>query len=130
MSVLSDASQAKVLLVDDEPANRLALRAALENLEYDLLEAHSGEEMPAQWVGVSFAYIRKIESGKLDFGEYRSEGLTHKLAVDLEADEDEMHLLTGRQFARLIRQPLDPLLAVIHSDLRCSARSTRSRVKA
>jgi HTH-type transcriptional regulator, competence development regulator len=47
-------------------------------------------------VGVSFAYVSKIESGKLDFGEYPSEGLIRKLAVELDADVDEMLLLAEK----------------------------------
>jgi CheY-like chemotaxis protein len=43
MSVLSDASQAKVLLVDDEMANRLALRDVLEGLGLTLVEAQFGQ---------------------------------------------------------------------------------------
>jgi PAS domain S-box-containing protein len=35
---------AKILLVDDQPANLLVLRAILEDFDYDLVEAHSGEE--------------------------------------------------------------------------------------
>jgi PAS domain S-box-containing protein len=44
MSATSGPSPAKVLLVDDEPANRLALRAVLEGLDLTLVEAQSGEE--------------------------------------------------------------------------------------
>jgi len=147
MSVPSDASQAKVLLVDDEPANRLALRGGLEGLDLTSVEAQFGEEALAQRVGVSFAYVSKIESGRLDFGEYPSEGVIRKLAVELDADEDELPLLAQkipeairrrpferpdafRQIARLDDQRLDRLLAVIESDVRSSARSTRSGVKA
>jgi PAS domain S-box-containing protein len=36
-------SKAKVLLVDDEPANLLSLKAVLEELDVVLVEAHSGE---------------------------------------------------------------------------------------
>ena len=44
MAALSDPSKVKVLLVDDEPANRLALRAVLEGIDLTLVEAQSGEE--------------------------------------------------------------------------------------
>lgn len=37
------SSNVKVLLVDDRPANLLALKASLEGLHLDLVEAHSGE---------------------------------------------------------------------------------------
>lgn len=38
------ASKVKILLVDDHPENLIALQAVLENPEYDLIQAHSGEE--------------------------------------------------------------------------------------
>jgi PAS domain S-box-containing protein len=44
VSPTSSPSEAKVLLVDDEPANRLALRAVLDGLDLTLVEAQSGEE--------------------------------------------------------------------------------------
>jgi CheY-like chemotaxis protein len=43
MSVQSGASQVKVLLVDDGPANRLALRDVLEGLDLTLLGAQFGQ---------------------------------------------------------------------------------------
>jgi CheY-like chemotaxis protein len=43
MSVQSGASQVKVLLVDGEPANRLALRGVLEGLDRTLVGAQSGQ---------------------------------------------------------------------------------------
>jgi PAS domain S-box-containing protein len=39
-----DTTKAKVLLVDDEPANLVALKACLEGLDTELVEAHSGED--------------------------------------------------------------------------------------
>jgi PAS domain S-box-containing protein len=57
MSVLSGQSHAKVLLVDDEPANRLALRAVLEGLDLTLVEAQSGEEALRQLLEGQFAVI-------------------------------------------------------------------------
>jgi len=57
MSIRSDASQAKVLLVDDEPANRLALRAVLEGLDLTLVEAQSGEEALRQLLESPFAVV-------------------------------------------------------------------------
>ncbi len=82
-------------------------------------------------VGVSFAYISKIESGKLDFGEHPSAGLIRRLAGALDADEDELLLLAEkvpesirrrlferpevfRLIARLDDGRLDRLLAFLH----------------
>lgn len=81
-------------------------------------------------VGVSFAYVSKIETGKLDFGDFPSEVLIRKLATALDADEDELFLLAQkipepirrrvmerpdafRQIARLDDKRLDRLLAHI-----------------
>lgn len=47
-------------------------------------------------VGVSFTYVCKIENEKLDFGDYPSEELIGKLAVALEADEEELMLLAEK----------------------------------
>jgi transcriptional regulator with XRE-family HTH domain len=84
-------------------------------------------------VGVSFAYISKVETGKLDFGDYPSEDLIQKLAAALDADEDELLLLAEkipeairrrfferpdafRQIARLDDRGLDRLLASMSED--------------
>lgn len=47
-------------------------------------------------VGVSFTYVSKIENEKLDFGDYPSEDLIGKLAVALEANEEELLLLAEK----------------------------------
>lgn len=47
-------------------------------------------------VGVNFTYISKIENGKLDFGDYPSEALIHRLADALDADEEELLLLAEK----------------------------------
>ncbi len=49
-----------------------------------------------QQVGVGFTYLSKVESGKLDFGDYPSSALIQRLAVVLDADADELLLLAGR----------------------------------
>jgi HTH-type transcriptional regulator, competence development regulator len=46
----------------------------------------------AERVSVSFAYISKVENGKLDFGEFSSERFIRKIASALEADEEELLL--------------------------------------
>lgn len=50
----------------------------------------------ADCVGVSVSYISKVENERLHFGDYPSEKFIHKLAEELEADEDELLLLTNR----------------------------------
>jgi transcriptional regulator with XRE-family HTH domain len=82
-------------------------------------------------VGVSYAYVSKVENGRLDFGDYPSEGLIRRLAAALDADEEELLLLAEkipeairrrfferpdafRQIARLDDGRLDRLLASIN----------------
>jgi transcriptional regulator with XRE-family HTH domain len=50
----------------------------------------------ADRVGVGFTYISKIENHKLEEGHCPSEKLIHKLAVELEANEDELLLLADK----------------------------------
>ena len=50
----------------------------------------------ADRLDVSISYISKVERGRLHFGDYPSEKFIHKLADALEADEDELLLLTDR----------------------------------
>ena len=47
-------------------------------------------------VDVEFSYISKIENGKLDFGDYPSEALIHRLADALDADEFELLVLAEK----------------------------------
>ncbi|QGJ68656.1 Transcriptional regulator [Planctomycetales bacterium 10988] len=47
----------------------------------------------ADRLGVSVSYISKVENEKLHFGDYPSEKFIHKLASELEADEDELLLI-------------------------------------
>ena len=47
-------------------------------------------------VGVGFTYISKIENHKLEEGHGPSEKLIHKLAVELDADEEELLLLAEK----------------------------------
>jgi PAS domain S-box-containing protein len=49
--------KAKVLLVDDHPANLLALEAILQDLGHDLVQAHSGEEALSRLREVEFALV-------------------------------------------------------------------------
>ena len=47
-------------------------------------------------MGVSFSYISKVENERLHFGDYPSEKFIHKLAHELDADEDELLLLADK----------------------------------
>ena len=49
--------KANILLVDDEPANLLAIRAILEDLGQNLVEAHSGEEALRRVLEAEFAVV-------------------------------------------------------------------------
>jgi PAS domain S-box-containing protein len=50
-------SNVKILLVDDKPANLLALKALLEGLELELVETHSGEDALRLVVEHEFAVV-------------------------------------------------------------------------
>ena len=47
-------------------------------------------------MGVGFTYLSKVENGRLDFGDFPSEELIHRLAEALDADEDELLLLAQK----------------------------------
>lgn len=47
-------------------------------------------------VGVGFTYISKIENHKLEEGHGPSEKLIHKLAAELDGDEEELLLLAEK----------------------------------
>jgi HTH-type transcriptional regulator, competence development regulator len=81
-------------------------------------------------VGVSYAYVSKVENGKLDFGDYPSEDLIRRLAAALGGDEEGLLLLAEkipeairrrfferpdafRRIARLDDGRLDRMLAAI-----------------
>ncbi len=83
-----------------------------------------------QQVGVSSAYVSKVETGSLDFGDYLSEELIRKLAIALNSDKEELLLLAEeipepirrrfferpdafRQIARLDEQRRDGVLAIL-----------------
>jgi transcriptional regulator with XRE-family HTH domain len=54
------------------------------------------QQVIADRMSVSVSYISKVENGKLHFGDYPSEKFIHKLAGELEADEDELLLLADK----------------------------------
>src|SRR5437879_2376097 len=57
-------------------------------------------------VGVGFTYICKVENEKLDFGDYASDALIHRLADALDADEEELLVLAERIPQRIKRRVL------------------------
>jgi transcriptional regulator with XRE-family HTH domain len=61
----------------------------------------------APLVGVGYAYLSKVETGRLDFGDYPSEALIHKLADVLEGDEDELLLLAQKVPERIKQRVLE-----------------------
>jgi len=50
----------------------------------------------AERLSVSLSYVSKVENERLNTGDYPSESFVHKLAAALNADEDELLLLTDR----------------------------------
>lgn len=47
-------------------------------------------------VDVGFTYLSRVENERLNFGDYPSDALIHRLADALEADEDELLILAKR----------------------------------
>jgi transcriptional regulator with XRE-family HTH domain len=81
----------------------------------------------AELLEVSPSYVNKVERERLHFGDYPSAKFIHKLADELDADEDELLLLADkvpedirrrirerpeafRQIAKLSNRALDRLL--------------------
>jgi len=61
----------------------------------------------AATVGVTFTYISKIENHKLDFGDYPSEAMIHKLAEALDADVNELLLLAEKVPPRIRQRVME-----------------------
>jgi len=47
-------------------------------------------------VGVGFTYLSRVENERLNFGDYPSDALIHRLAEALNADEEELLILAKR----------------------------------
>ena len=47
-------------------------------------------------VGVGFTYLSRVENERLNYGDYPSDALIHRLAAALDADEDELLILAKR----------------------------------
>lgn len=60
------------------------------------LEKQLTQRELADRLGVSFTYVSKVENEKLHFGNYPSEKFIHRLADELEADENELLLLADK----------------------------------
>lgn len=60
------------------------------------LEKQLTQRELAERLGVSFTYVSKVENERLHFGDYPSEKFIHKLAAELEVDENELLLLSDR----------------------------------
>ena len=63
----------------------------------ELRESHGWTQKElSDRLGVSVSYISKVENERLHFGDYPSAKFIHKLAGELDADEDELLLLSDR----------------------------------
>ena len=58
-------------------------------------------------VGVGFTYLSKVETGRLDFGDYPGEALIRKLAKTLDADADELLILAEKVPDRIRKRVLE-----------------------
>ena len=47
-------------------------------------------------VGVGFTHLSRVENERLNYGDYPSDALIHRLADALDADEDELLILAKR----------------------------------
>ena len=50
----------------------------------------------AEKVGVGSTYLSRVENERLNYGDYPSDALIHRLAVALDADEEELLILAKR----------------------------------
>ena len=57
-------------------------------------------------VGVGFTYLSRVENERLNFGDYPSDALIHRLADALDADEEELLILAKRIPERIKRRVL------------------------
>ena len=57
-------------------------------------------------VGVGFTHLSRIENERLNYGDYPSESLIHRLAEALSADEDELLILSKRVPERIRKRVL------------------------
>lgn len=57
-------------------------------------------------VGVGFTYLSRVENERLNYGDYPSDSLIHRLADALDADEDELVVLAERVPERIRKRVL------------------------
>jgi transcriptional regulator with XRE-family HTH domain len=50
----------------------------------------------AKKVGVGFTYLSRVENERLNYGDYPSDALIHRLADALDADEEDLLILAKR----------------------------------
>lgn len=58
-------------------------------------------------VDVGFTYLSRVENEHLNYGDYPSDALIHRLADALDADEDELLILAKRIPERIKRRVLE-----------------------
>jgi transcriptional regulator with XRE-family HTH domain len=70
-------------------------------------------------VGIGFAYLSRVETGNLTYGDYPSEALIHRLADALYADENSL-LLLAEKIPKTVRERVlqlpDAFLAIAACD--------------
>ncbi|MBM4071875.1 MAG: helix-turn-helix transcriptional regulator [Planctomycetes bacterium] len=60
----------------------------------------------AEKVEVGFTYLSRVENERLNFGDYPSDALIHRLADALEADDEELLMLAERVPDRIRKRVL------------------------
>ena len=83
------------LAIRNQPEREMAMKFGSKIRE---LRQQKGlrQKAVSEMVGVTDAYLSKVENHRLDFGEFPSEKLIHKLAEVLDADETELLLLAEK----------------------------------
>ena len=96
----------------------------------------------AEHVDVGFTYLSRVENGRLNYGDYPSNALIHRLADALDADEEELLVLAERvpdrikervlqrpdvfgKLAELDDKSLDRVIATLDSKSRKSSRKAK-----
>jgi len=57
-------------------------------------------------VDVGFTYLSRVENERLNFGDYPSDALIHRLADALQTDEEELLILAKRVPERILKRLL------------------------